>query len=125
MAKAKQDDRLGELGEFIRAQRRLAELSQRELAKIANVSDAYVSQLERGLHEPTVKVLRSIAHALDIRANTILQYAGWLDGTVGPDGQIDDEISVEAAIRADMRLSSQQKQALLGVYRGFVESDDT
>lgn len=111
-------DRLGQLGAFIRAQRRLAELSQRELAKVADLSDAYVSQLERGMHEPTVKVLRSIANALDVRAQTMLQYAGWLE-----DGVVDDQPpQTEAAIRADPRLSESQKQAMLSVYRGFLES---
>ena len=46
---------VGALGDFIRSQRRLAELSQRELAKLADLSDAYLSQLERGLHEPSVR----------------------------------------------------------------------
>jgi transcriptional regulator with XRE-family HTH domain len=114
-----EDDRLGRLGAFIRAQRRLAELSQRELAKVADLSDAYVSQLERGMHEPTVRVLRSIANALDVRAQTMLQYAGWLE-----DGTVDDMApQTEAAIRADPRLSESQKQALLSVYRSFLESD--
>jgi transcriptional regulator with XRE-family HTH domain len=116
-------DGYNHLGEFIRAQRHLAELSQRELARIANVSDAYVSQLERGLHEPTVKVLRSIAAALDIRADTMLRYAGWLDDqrSDGTDGGPSD---VERAIKADERLSAQHKQALLSVYRGFLADAD-
>lgn len=120
MAKTTDDEHLGGLGEFIRAQRKLAELSQRELAKIAQVSDGYVSQLERGMHEPTVKVLRSIAAALDIRANTMMRYAGWLEDS----SQDGEPLEVEAAIKADARLSSQQKQALLSVYRGFVEPAD-
>lgn len=116
-------ERPRDLGSFIRAQRRLAELSQRELAKIANVSDAYVSQLERGLHEPTIKVLRSIARALDIRGETMLRYAGWLEDTVSghPKGASD----VVAAIKADDRLTNPQKQALLSVYENFVETGDT
>lgn len=121
MAKAPEKEHLGGLGEFIRAQRKLAELSQRELAKIAQVSDGYVSQLERGMHEPTVKVLRSIAAALDIRANTMMKYAGWLEDS-GPDGEDTGPLPVELAIKADSRLSGQQKQALLSVYRGFIEA---
>ena len=116
-------EHLGALGEFIRAQRRLAELSQRELARIADVSDAYVSQLERGMHEPTVKVLRSIASALDIRANTMLRHAGWLDDS-GPDDPADDDRDVESAIRASDRLTEKQKEALLSVYRSFVDSSE-
>jgi transcriptional regulator with XRE-family HTH domain len=121
MATGDRPQRLGELGAFIRAQRRLAELSQRELARITDLSDAYVSQLERGMHEPTVKVLRSIAQALDIRAQTMLTYAGWLEQT---EGDADDETAppaTEVAIRADPRLTETQKRALLSVYRGFLE----
>lgn len=124
MAKAREDEHLGGLGEFIRAQRKLAELSQRELAKIAQVSDGYVSQLERGMHEPTVKVLRSIAAALDIRANTMMRYAGWLEDA-GHDGDDAGPLDVELAIKADSQLSGQQKQALLSVYRGFIEAGTT
>ncbi|MDH3678917.1 MAG: helix-turn-helix domain-containing protein [Acidimicrobiia bacterium] len=117
-------DHRGDLGAFIRAQRRLAELSQRELAKIADVSDAYVSQLERGMHEPTVKVLRSIAAALDIRANTMLHYAGWLEEVASDEADGYSEAGVETAIRSDRRLTEQQKQAMLSVYRGFIEASD-
>lgn len=123
MTRAEERAHLGGLGEFIRAQRRMAELSQRELAKIADVSDAYVSQLERGMHEPTVKVLRSIASALDIRANTMLRYAGWLEDAVGESGD-EHEVEaceVEASIKASRRLNAEQKQALLAVYRGFTK----
>jgi len=121
MTTGERPQRLGELGAFIRAQRRLAELSQRELARIADLSDAYVSQLERGMHEPTVKVLRSIAQALDIRAQTMLTYAGWLENS---EDEVDDSAppATEVAIRADPRLTETQKRALLSVYRGFLET---
>lgn len=109
-----------DLGAFIKAQRNLAELSQRELARIADLSDAYVSQLERGMHQPTVRVLRSIAKALDIRADTMMRYAGWLTETADNAERV--PLETEAAIRADERLSESQKQALLGVYRGFIEA---
>ena len=109
-----------QLGEFIRAQRRLAELSQRELARIADLSDAYVSQLERGMHQPTVRVLRSIGRALDIRAETMMRYAGLIsDAADGTDLEPGD---TERAIKGDPRLSEPQKQALLGVYRGFIDA---
>jgi transcriptional regulator with XRE-family HTH domain len=105
------------LGEFIRSQRRLANLSLRDLAEKTNVSNPYLSQLERGLHEPSVRVLRSIAQALNLSAETLLAQAGALDGdaeaaTTGPD--------TEAAIRADTKLSESQKQALLSVYRSYI-----
>lgn len=122
MASEGERDHLGNLGSFIRAQRRLAELSQRELAKIADVSDAYVSQLERGMHEPTVKVLRSIASALDIRANTMLHYAGWLEDVTADGVTEPRDIGVETAIKSDRRLTEQQKQAMLSVYRGFIDA---
>lgn len=111
-------DGLALMGEFIRAQRKMMELSQRELAKLTQVSDPYVSQIERGLHEPSIRVLRSIADALNIRAETLLQMAGLLDETTPVS-------SVEEAINGDEFLSNQQKLALLGVYRGFREQAAT
>lgn len=100
------------LGEFIRGQRKMMELSQRELAKLTKVSDPYVSQLERGLHAPSVRVLRALAEALNVRAETLLQMAGLLD-------EGNPISTVEEAIQADTHISSQQKIALLGVYRSF------
>lgn len=116
-------DSYNSLGEFIKGQRHLAELSQRELARIADVSDAYVSQLERGLHQPTVKVLRSLATALDVQAETMMRYAGWRSEPGAEESDTEVNLDVERAIKADERLSDQQKQALLSVYRGFVGTD--
>src|ERR1700754_1327378 len=65
------------LGEFIRAQRRLANLSLREMASLTSVSNAYLSQVERGLHQPSLKVLRSIADALQLSTEQMLSQAGW------------------------------------------------
>lgn len=104
---------LEQMGEFIRAQRKLMELSQRELAKLTNLSDPYVSQLERGLHEPSVRVMRALAKALNVRAEVLLGYAGLLEPDESP--------SVIEAIQADDKLTNDQKQALLGVYRNFTE----
>src|SRR6266511_4354173 len=67
------------LGAFIRAQRKLADLSLRELAELTDVSNPYLSQLERGLHQPSVRVLKSIAKALNLSAETLLAQAGLLD----------------------------------------------
>ncbi|MEE9417642.1 MAG: helix-turn-helix transcriptional regulator [Acidimicrobiales bacterium] len=108
---------LGRLGAFIRSQRRLAELSQRELAKLTNLSDPYVSQLERGLHEPSLRVVRSLAKALDVRIETMLGYVGLSDLAGGDHGA-----SVEESVQADAKLSDTQKQALLEVYRSFLAS---
>ncbi|MHB1853838.1 MAG: helix-turn-helix domain-containing protein, partial [Acidimicrobiales bacterium] len=68
------------LGNFIHSQRKLANLSLRELAERTNVSNPYLSQIERGLHEPSVRVLRSIARALNVSAETLLAQAGILEG---------------------------------------------
>ncbi len=106
---------LGRLGAFIRSQRRLAELSQRELAKLTDLSDPYVSQLERGLHEPSVRVLKSLARALDVRPQTLLSYVGLNDL-----GTSDTPAGVEEAVLADAGLTDTQKQALLEVYRSFL-----
>ena len=107
---------LGLLGEFTKNQRRLAQLSQRELAKLTNLSDPYVSQIERGLHAPSIKVLRALAAALDISAETMLAYAGLLDPPAPKGATVDTEV----AIRNDERLDDAQKHALLGVYRSFI-----
>ena len=68
------------LGEFIRAQRQLAKLSLREMASMTSVSNAYLSQVERGLHQPSLKVLHSIADALQLSTEQLLAQAGWASG---------------------------------------------
>src|SRR5689334_12061678 len=68
------------LGEFIRAQRQLANLSLREMASMTSVSNAYLSQVERGLHQPSLKVLHSIAAALQLSTEQLLAQAGWVSG---------------------------------------------
>ncbi len=111
------DDERGHLvglGAFIRSQRRLAQLSQRELAKLTKLSDPYVSQIERGLHEPSVRVLKSLANALNIPTETLMSYVG-----VDKDGS--DGIDTEAAIRQDPKLTDAQKAAMLEIYKGFTE----
>lgn len=110
------------LGEFIRAQRQLAKLSLREMASLTSVSNAYLSQIERGLHQPSLKVLRSIADALNLSTEQMLAQAGWMmrgNGN-GRDAEPAAEGDTEAAIRRDPRLSPEQREALLGVYRSFV-----
>jgi transcriptional regulator with XRE-family HTH domain len=108
------------LGTFIRSQRKLAQLSQRELAKLTKLSDPYVSQLERGLHEPSVRVLRSLASALNLPAETLLSYVGLSEGDEGP-----ATVDTGAAIRQDPKLTDAQKAAMLEIYRGFTESSDS
>jgi len=105
------------LGAFIRSQRRLAQLSQRELAKLTKLSDPYVSQLERGLHEPSVRVLRSLGNALNIPAETLLSYVGLTSNDSG------SEVDTPRAIRQDPKLTDAQKVAMLEIYKGFTEAD--
>lgn len=103
------------IGEFIKTQRRLARLSLRQLADVAKVSNAYLSQIERGLYRPSAKVLNHIAHALDLSAETLYAKAGLLE----EDPDADVRPDVEQAIRVDPRLTDDQKDVLLRVYRGF------
>jgi transcriptional regulator with XRE-family HTH domain len=107
------------VGEFIRSQRRLADLSLRQLSALAKVSNPYLSQIERGLHKPSADVLKGIADALQISAETLYARAGLIDG---PGAQEEKTPVVEQAIRLDGALSSEQKKALIRVYRSFVGS---
>lgn len=107
------------LGAFIRAQRTAAGLSLRELADRTDISNAYLSQLERGLHEPSITVLKAIGDALGVPIEALLAEVGVLDVTdaYGGPGRVAD---TEAAIANDPRLSEPQRFALLSVYRSFV-----
>lgn len=107
------------LGGFIRAQRQLANLSLREMASMTSVSNAYLSQVERGLHQPSLKVLHSIAAALQLSTEQLLAQGGWASGARGAAGTG----GTEEAIRTDPRLSPEQRAALLGVYRSFVDPE--
>ncbi|MGH9116626.1 MAG: helix-turn-helix domain-containing protein [Acidimicrobiales bacterium] len=119
-------------GRYLRTQRKLADLSLRELAAMTDVSNAYLSQLERGQHQPSVRVLRALADALDVTARQMVTQAGLIDddaGTAAADAGADAEASkrpagsrslTEGAILADPQLSDEQKQALLAVYHNFL-----
>jgi transcriptional regulator with XRE-family HTH domain len=115
------------LGAFIRTQRQLANLSLRQLAELTSLSNPYLSQVERGLHEPSVRVLKAISDALNVSAETLLAQAGLVDAVAGvsadaADGTVAGEDErTEAAIAADKRLSDDQKAALLAVYRSMVD----
>jgi transcriptional regulator with XRE-family HTH domain len=101
------------LGGYLREQRVAAELSLRQLAEQAGVSNPYLSQIERGLRRPSAEVLQALAKALRISAEQVYVQAGILN----PD---DDEVrSVELAILGDPVLTERQKQALLEVYQSF------
>jgi transcriptional regulator with XRE-family HTH domain len=112
------------LGDFIRRQRRLAELSQRELARLADLSDAYLSQLERGLHEPSVRVVNALAGALNIPSEKLLKFLRMYDDSTVDGVEPHDQPSTESAILTDDRLSDTQKQSLLDVYRAFLGANE-
>jgi len=120
MANDAWQDRLEALGGFIRAQRQLSHLTLRQMAELTRVSNPYLSQVERGLHEPSMRVLGAIAGALNLSTETLLAQAGLLT---------DDHVEGAAAsrtttaIRTDPNLTEAQKEALLGVYRSFVPED--
>jgi transcriptional regulator with XRE-family HTH domain len=103
------------LGDFIRRRRKLANLSLRQLAERTTLSNPYLSQIERGLHQPSVRVLKLLAGALNVSAETLLAQAGLLDGTPP------ERSRVEAAINAEDRLSEEQKAALLAVFRSMIQ----
>jgi len=127
------------LGAFIRVQRRLADMSLREMAALTSVSNAYLSQIERGLHQPSLRVLRSIAQALSLSPEELLRRANFLPASDGageasaarqadradtgqptmPAAGLPD---TEAAIAADPKLTARQREALLNVYRSFRDS---
>ena len=111
----KQEERRRAVGEFIRNQRAITRLSLRQLANLAHISNPYLSQVERGVYEPSAAILSRIAEALGISPEKLFKYAGFLDED--PAGAAGD---VEAAIRLDERLSPDQRETLLRVYRGFV-----
>jgi transcriptional regulator with XRE-family HTH domain len=107
-------------GTFLRSQRRLANMSLRDMAERTQVSNAYLSQIERGMHTPSVRVLRSIARALDLSAEAMLAQAGLLEDQPVTEEGMDRPSHTEVAIRGDRLLSDDQKEALLSVYRSYV-----
>jgi len=116
---AADDDARRMLGSFIRAQRQMANLSLRQLSAMTEVSNPYLSQVERGLHEPSVRVLKSIADALNVSAETWLEQAG----LISTDESQDEDDATERAIRDDRRLTQAQRRALLSVYRSYIEAN--
>jgi transcriptional regulator with XRE-family HTH domain len=103
------------LGEFIRRQRELQELSMRQLADLVGISNPYLSQIERGLREPSEKVLEAIADNLHLSADVLVERGGRRHEAADP------EPAVVAAIRADPKLTGRERQALLEIYSAFVE----
>ncbi|MFC8956655.1 helix-turn-helix domain-containing protein [Streptomyces sp. NPDC057101] len=104
---------VGNLGEYLREQRRTAQLSLRQLADAAGVSNPYLSQIERGLRKPSAEVLQQVAKALRISAETLYVRAGILDEKER------DELETRAVILADPSINERQKQVLLQIYDSF------
>lgn len=109
---AEPGDRWGELGTFIRDQRRTTHLSLRKLAELAGVSNPYLSQIERGLRKPSAEILQQIAKALSISAESLYVRAGILEAR-------DDSVDVVGEIRRDNSLSADQRHALIRIYQSF------
>ena len=105
------------LGEIIRQQRELAELSMRQFADLAGISNPYLSQIERGLRAPSQQVLDGIAKALKLSSDALYEQAG-----VTPPGAEQQPNAVLDAINADLRLTSRQRRALAEIYESFVAS---
>jgi transcriptional regulator with XRE-family HTH domain len=120
------------LGSFIRAQRKMANLSLRQLAELTSLSNPYLSQIERGLHQPSVRVLKAISDALNVSAETLLAQAGLVDAVAGESAPRGSDATADAgpgpadvpptedAIRADERLTEEQRAALIAVYRSML-----
>jgi transcriptional regulator with XRE-family HTH domain len=112
-----QEEMARAFGDFVLAQRKMARLSQRQLARESGVSDSYLSQMERGMYRPSPEVMKSLAQALGLSPYVFYAFFGLLD---------DDEearersVDVEEAIGRDRRLTSDAKQALAAMYRALV-----
>jgi len=107
---------VSDVGSFIRQQRERSAISLRKLAERAGISNPYLSQIERGLRKPSAEILKSIARALSISAETLFERAGLLEGRAPAD--------VEEAIRTDETLNERQKQALAEIYRSFAAGQE-
>jgi transcriptional regulator with XRE-family HTH domain len=103
-------------GEFVKAQRRLAQVSQRNLARMSGVSDSYLSQIERGNYRPSPQVVKALAQAFGLKPEQLYTMLGFMD-----DEKEDSQPTVEQAIQLDPKLEAAQKDALIRVYRSFLE----
>ncbi len=117
------DFQMQALGAFIRDKRKLANLSLRQLAERTKLSNPYLSQIERGLHQPSVRVIRLISDALNVSTETLLAQAGLGHKESPADPEAEEAPQdIEAAIRAEERLSVDQKSALIAVLRSMLPS---
>ena len=102
-------------GEFVRAQRRLAHVSLRNLARMSGVSDSYLSQIERGNYRPSPQVVKALAQAFGLKPEQLYTMLGFME-----EGDGGSTTTVEQAIQLDPRLEAAQKEALIRVYRSFL-----
>ena len=102
------------LGEAIRRQRELSQVSMRQFAQMAGISNPYLSQIERGLREPSERVLDAIARSLEMTTDALYEEAG-----IAPEPPADGEVGTREAIEADDRLTGRQRRALLEIYDAF------
>jgi transcriptional regulator with XRE-family HTH domain len=118
------DSQMQALGAFIRDKRKMANLSLRQLAERTKLSNPYLSQIERGLHQPSVRVIRLISDALNVSAETLLAQAGLLhkDGADGGRNGAEPP-DIEAAIQAEQRLTDDQKTALIAVLKSMLPAE--
>lgn len=117
-------DPVAAFGDYVRSQRKLAELSLRQLADLTSLSNPYLSKLERGLHQPSVTAVTNIAKALGLPAETLLaKAAGLVPGFESATGATKKPLTTEQVIKQDAALSDDQKLALLSVYRSFVDEN--
>jgi transcriptional regulator with XRE-family HTH domain len=118
------DSQMQALGAFIRSKRKLANMSLRQLAERTKLSNPYLSQIERGLHQPSVRVIRLISDALNVSTETLLAQAGLLHrdstGHAEPNPAPPD---IEAAIQSERRLTDEQKSALIAVVRSMLPAE--
>jgi len=110
------DEGLAALGRYIRAQRELADVSLRHFARSVNISDSYLSQVERGLYRPSGDVLKAIARGLGLAPDELFRRLGWL-----PAAEEGTTVGVPEAIAADEHLTQAEKAALLQMYRTMVD----
>jgi transcriptional regulator with XRE-family HTH domain len=117
------DAQMEAFGSFIRSQRKLANLTLRQLAELTSLSNPYLSELERGMHQPSVRVLKQLSDALNLSAGLLLAEAGLLDPDRGNDSSSGpDQPGVEHAIKTDATLDDSQKAALLAVYQSMTRT---
>src|SRR5215475_8732719 len=109
----KRPDPYASLGDFIRRQRELAQLSIRQLADLCGISNPYLSQIERGLRTPSSMILQSLAKGLRLSAETLYAQAGIIDP------QDAEESDVVKAVMHDPQLSARQREMLIDMYRSF------